>query len=58
MNGKGSKSRPLSVPYSKYVDNFDEINWSKKQSKKEELPENYNKDKQDSSLLNPEIIKQ
>ena len=24
-NGKGSKSRPLSVPYDKYADNFDSI---------------------------------
>ena len=30
MNGKGSKARPFSVPYSKYADNFDQINWSKK----------------------------
>ena len=25
MNGKGSKQRPLSVPYEKYSDNFDNI---------------------------------
>ena len=33
-NGKGSKSRPFSVPYSKYADNFDQINWGKKPDKK------------------------
>jgi hypothetical protein len=25
QNGKGSKSRPLSVPYEKYGNNFDDI---------------------------------
>ena len=34
-NGKGSKSRPFSVPYSKYADNFDQINWGKKSVKKQ-----------------------
>ena len=59
-NGKGSKTRPLSVPYSKYADNFYGINWGKKQSKKEirmtateHLPEDYNTDKQSTSLNNP-----
>ena len=35
MNGKGSKPRPLSISYSKFVDNFDQINWDKKISKKQ-----------------------
>jgi hypothetical protein len=63
-NGKGSKTRPLSVPYSKYADNFDGINWSKKQFKKEvhmtateHLPEDYNTDKQSNSLINPNTNK-
>jgi len=49
MNGKGDIPRPLAVPYSKYADNFDQINWSKKpvKDKKE------SKDKPDSSLINP-----
>ena len=35
MNGKGSKPRPLSIPYSKFVDNHDKINWGKKSSIKQ-----------------------
>ena len=34
MNGKGSKARPFSIPYSEYANNFDQINWSKKSTKK------------------------
>lgn len=34
-NGKGDKPRPLAVPYSKYADNFDQINWGKKSVKKQ-----------------------
>jgi len=34
-NGKGDKPRPLAVPYSKYADNYDQINWSKKPVKKQ-----------------------
>jgi hypothetical protein len=30
MNGKGDKPRPLAVPYSRYADNYNQINWSKK----------------------------
>ena len=33
-NGKGDKPRPLAVPYSKYADNYDQINWSKKSTEK------------------------
>lgn len=69
MNGKGDKPRPLAVPYSRYADNYDQINWStkpvKKQSKKDILmaateqsqilegSEDYLKDKEASSLINP-----
>jgi hypothetical protein len=70
MNGKGDKPRPLAVPYSRYADNYDQIDWGKKtiekKSKKDkhmeavnwsqmlgELPEDYNKDKEASSLINP-----
>jgi hypothetical protein len=35
MNGKGSKPRPLSIPYSKFVDNYDKIDWGKKLSIKQ-----------------------
>jgi hypothetical protein len=35
MNGKGDKPRPLAVPYSKYADNYDQINWGKKPAEKQ-----------------------
>jgi len=53
MNGKGDKPRPLAVPYSKYADNYDQINWGKKPAKDiKEL-----KSKPSSSLINPSNIK-
>lgn len=66
MNGKGSKARPFSVPYSKYADNFDQINWGKKPAKKAakspfvDPKEYWDKSKGDdsSSLNNPgDIVK-
>ena len=38
-NGKGSKARPLSVPYEKYADNFDSIFRKKHIVEVKELPD-------------------
>lgn len=38
MNGKGSKSRPLSVSYDEYADNFDNIFRKKRVVDVKELP--------------------
>ena len=39
MNGKGSKPRPLSVPFEKYSDNFDNIFRKKHIVQVKELPD-------------------
>lgn len=39
MNGKGSKPRPLSVPYEKYSDNYDAIFRKKRVIEVKELPD-------------------
>lgn len=38
-NGKGSKSRPLSIPYQEYSNNFDNIFRKKHKVKVQELPD-------------------
>lgn len=41
QNGKGSKPRPIKN-FSKFSDNWDEINWNNKKPKKNEKSKNQN----------------